>query len=270
MRPLSLATSFVLWFAAAAAAQATYSVVDLGRFPGGGYDTSALAVNDAGHVVGDRHGYRWTLCRLSLYELVGEADDTSSLAHAFIYSAAAGMQDLESLIPPDSGWILSSAIGISDAGYIVGNGIHNGRSSTFLLIPTSTQVTVDTSPAGLTALVDGVSATDPKTYHWTRSSQHQIATTDPQDVLTGCRLAFASWSDGGAFAHAVTTPSSPTTYRSQARNRSSTRFEQITHLAHVRRGEEGGLRKNDQILGGEAEGQGARQVVFPFENSSLH
>ena len=39
---------------------------------------------------------------------------------AFLWNAAAGFQDLNSLIPSDSGWTLKSATAINDRGEIVG------------------------------------------------------------------------------------------------------------------------------------------------------
>ena len=51
MRSVNLAIALIGCVAATANAQLSYSVVDPGRL-GGGYDTSALAINNAGHVVG--------------------------------------------------------------------------------------------------------------------------------------------------------------------------------------------------------------------------
>jgi hypothetical protein len=75
-----------------------------------------------------------------------------------------------------------------------------------------TQITVDTSPTGLTIAADGVSATAPQIYQWAPNSQHQLSTTEPQQATAGSRLMFFSWSDTGGFNHTVTTPSSPITY----------------------------------------------------------
>jgi hypothetical protein len=41
--------------------------------------------------------------------------------------------DLNSLLPDDSGWALTSASGINDEGQIVGVGLHDGRWRGFLL-----------------------------------------------------------------------------------------------------------------------------------------
>jgi hypothetical protein len=80
------------------------------------------------------------------------------------------------------------------------------------VVDANTQVTVDTLPTGLTISADGVSATAPNIYQWAASSQHQLSTTEPQQVNAGSRLMFSSWSDSGAFTHTVTTPSSAITY----------------------------------------------------------
>jgi hypothetical protein len=41
--------------------------------------------------------------------------------------------NLNSLLAPNSGWVLTSAVGINDAGQIVGNGLLNGQEQAFLL-----------------------------------------------------------------------------------------------------------------------------------------
>jgi probable HAF family extracellular repeat protein len=61
-------------------------------------------------------------------------DDTTGANHAFIYSGGT-TTDLNSLINPSSGWLLSSAVGINDQGDIVGNGTFNGQSLAFELVP---------------------------------------------------------------------------------------------------------------------------------------
>jgi hypothetical protein len=43
------------------------------------------------------------------------------------------MTDLNSLLPANSGWILSNATGINDSGQIVGVGTYNGQTQAFLL-----------------------------------------------------------------------------------------------------------------------------------------
>jgi probable HAF family extracellular repeat protein len=58
--------------------------------------------------------------------------DVSS--HAFVYNNGR-LQDPNSLIPAGSGWILTSATSVNDAGDIVGSGTLNGQDHTFLLAP---------------------------------------------------------------------------------------------------------------------------------------
>jgi probable HAF family extracellular repeat protein len=45
------------------------------------------------------------------------------------------MIDLNTLLPPRSGWVLERASGINDRGQIVGEGRHNGRLRAFLMTP---------------------------------------------------------------------------------------------------------------------------------------
>jgi probable HAF family extracellular repeat protein/T5SS/PEP-CTERM-associated repeat protein len=45
------------------------------------------------------------------------------------------MKDLNTLIPPNSGWVLQNARGINNKGQIVGKGTFNGQTRAFLLIP---------------------------------------------------------------------------------------------------------------------------------------
>jgi probable HAF family extracellular repeat protein len=64
-------------------------------------------------------------------------DQDASGGRAFLYSSSGGMEDLNSLIDPNSGWILESANGINDHGQIVGIGIcPEGGEHAFLLDPT--------------------------------------------------------------------------------------------------------------------------------------
>jgi probable HAF family extracellular repeat protein len=85
---------------------------DLGTL--GGDNSFAYDVNNAGQVVG--------------YSYLEGADST----HAFLYSDGL-LQDLNSLIASGSGWVLTEAYGIDDAGRIAGTGLYNGEQRAFLL-----------------------------------------------------------------------------------------------------------------------------------------
>jgi trimeric autotransporter adhesin len=84
-------------------------------------------------------------------------------------------------------------------------------SSTVTVTAAGVQVTVGTSPAGLSFSVDGTTYSGTQTLSWTVGSSHTLATTSPQ-TSGGTQNTFASWSDEGAISHTVTAPSSVTTY----------------------------------------------------------
>ncbi len=81
----------------------------------GGTTSHASALNDSGQVV-------------------GYANTASGAQRAFLYSDGV-MIDLNSLLPPGSGWDLRQATGINDSGQIVGVGRINGQMHGFLLSP---------------------------------------------------------------------------------------------------------------------------------------
>jgi probable HAF family extracellular repeat protein len=66
-------------------------------------------------------------------EIVGASDVASGGRHAFITTIAGPMVDLNSLIPANSGWVLTEAKAINGQGQVVGNGTLKGRSRGFLL-----------------------------------------------------------------------------------------------------------------------------------------
>jgi probable HAF family extracellular repeat protein len=53
--------------------------------------------------------------------------------HAFIWEGSAGIVDLNTLIDPNSGWILMTARAINDSGWIVGYGALNGEGRAFAM-----------------------------------------------------------------------------------------------------------------------------------------
>lgn len=96
------------------------TVTDLGAL--GGTNSSPYDLNDRGIIVGTA--------------------DTSTIlfghqavTHAFVYSPAQGMRDLNDLIAKDSGWTLTTAKAINNYGQIVGSGTLNRQSQAFLLQP---------------------------------------------------------------------------------------------------------------------------------------
>jgi probable HAF family extracellular repeat protein len=53
--------------------------------------------------------------------------------YAFLYTPASGMLDLNSILPLNSGWVVTNAHAINDAGQIVGTGKYQGQDSSFVL-----------------------------------------------------------------------------------------------------------------------------------------
>jgi hypothetical protein len=82
--------------------------------------------------------------------------------------------------------------------------------------PTTVQVTVQTTPAGLAFAVDGTTYSSTQTFSWASGSSHTIATTSPQSGGTGVRNVWTRWSDNGAISHTVA-PTTNATYTANFR-----------------------------------------------------
>jgi probable HAF family extracellular repeat protein len=93
-------------------------ITDLGVLPGGS-NSQAFAINNSGQVVGDADIY---------------IPGFGNREEAVIWSGGQ-ISDLNSLLPPGSGWYLLEATAINDHGQIVGNGFYNGQPHGFLLTP---------------------------------------------------------------------------------------------------------------------------------------
>lgn len=96
---------------------------DLGTMPGGTFSV-AEDINDVGQVVGIGNCNTAPTCS---YEQGG---------HAFLWTDATGMQDLNDLIPRNSRWVLGTLwFHINNFGLIVGSGKINDQTHAVLLTP---------------------------------------------------------------------------------------------------------------------------------------
>ena len=107
--------SFLYWHAVKWDASGT--IDDLGTLPGGTYSI-AFGINDSSQIVG-----------------YGNIFDNA--AHATLWTSTGGMQDLNNLIPANSGWVLINANAINASGQITGYGTKGGHNHAFLLTPSN-------------------------------------------------------------------------------------------------------------------------------------
>jgi uncharacterized membrane protein len=79
------------------------------------------AINECGQMIG----------------LMWDSDSSEgALEHAFVLDSRNGIQDLNDMIDPSSGWVLNYARDLNDAGQIVGAGTYMGEPKAFVLTPT--------------------------------------------------------------------------------------------------------------------------------------
>jgi len=69
--------------------------------------------------------------------VVGGSRTNTNTVNAFIWDSTNGMSDLNDLLVDASDWKLTDASAINASGQIVGNGLHNGLSRSYLLTPLS-------------------------------------------------------------------------------------------------------------------------------------
>jgi len=78
------------------------------------------------------------------------------------------------------------------------------------VLPRKAQVTLATVPAGLQLTLDGQPITGPHVFTGVQGIERDLVAAE--QVFNGHRYTFANWSDGGAAAHTISTPTATTTY----------------------------------------------------------
>jgi probable HAF family extracellular repeat protein len=139
---------------------------DLGTF--GGSFSSGMGINDQGDVVGESY----------------PSGDT--IAHAFLYTSANGMRDLNSMIKPGTGFTLSYATSINNLGQIAVYGTNSaGQVHAFLLNPyylESFNMGIKESTLAGNTYTAKIQAFAGHTYQLQRSTSLDPATANWQDV----------------------------------------------------------------------------------------
>jgi len=133
-------------------------ITDLGTLAGDTFST-ATNINFSGQVIGSSGS------ALGYGVPGGTGGDWSGyvdgpitvIGRPFIWTQTTGMQDLNTLIPANSGWVLNAVAGINLWGQIVGSGTLNGQSHGFLLTPGSGN--------GLTAEMTVTSSLNPSRFN---------------------------------------------------------------------------------------------------------
>ncbi|MEA2521600.1 MAG: hypothetical protein QOI81_1246, partial [Actinomycetota bacterium] len=146
-------------------------ITDLGTLPGDSY-SNGVAINAAGHATGrsggrpggGQYAFFWdgSMHELPMLpggtfleaaaingsdQIVGRGDLLQGQT-AFLWESATGHTiDLNALLPSGSGWQLSTATGINDAGQIVGYGYYFGALHGFLMTPSSNPAPTDIARA---------------------------------------------------------------------------------------------------------------------------
>ena len=91
--------------------------------------------------------------------------------------------------------------------------------------PVSVSIILNASPSG-SIVVDGTTYTSPQTFAWIPGSSHTVSANSPVSGASGTQYVWASWSDGGAQSHTITTPSSLTTYTANYQTRFQVTYSQ--------------------------------------------
>ena len=129
------------------------AVTDLGLLAGD-RSSFAIGINNSGLIV----GYSTALVPGSELQLRAYISPADPQSHAFLYANGA-IRDLTKLLVNGTGWQLSFAMAINNAGQIVGTGTYQGQQRAFLLTPVAAPQINSVASAGLS--VPGITNLSP-------------------------------------------------------------------------------------------------------------
>ncbi|HET9386342.1 MAG TPA: hypothetical protein VFO67_14435 [Gemmatimonadales bacterium] len=118
--------------------------------------------------------------------VVGYMSTPGAPAHAFLYTDADGMLDLNTAIDPAAGWVLNTAWGINNAGEIVGQGTYRNQAGprAFKLIPRP----ADTRPPDIASAAADPSLLWPPNLQMIAVSV-SVDVSDDMDPAPVCRIS---------------------------------------------------------------------------------
>lgn len=95
------------------------------------------------------------------------------------------------------------------------------------ITPAPVSIGLATSPAGLTATVDGVACVAPCNFASSPGNTHLIGVPSPQSQVAGTRYVFRDWSDGSTQIHSLRVPSSPASFAANF----STQYQLVANVS---------------------------------------
>jgi adhesin/invasin len=157
---------------------------------------------------------------MTTYTITASAGANGSISPSGAVSVVHGADQLFTMTP-NLGYVVSSilvdGVGAGSASTYLFDSVTTNHTISVSFAPATLSMTVTTSPAGKPITVDGIAYTSPQSFTWTANTTHTIAIDSLQPPAAGKRLAFTSWSDGGASSHTVT-PLVNTTYTAALRS----------------------------------------------------
>lgn len=119
--------------------------------------------------------------------------------------------------------------------------------------PNVATLTVTTAPGGLQVTVDGQPFAAPRTFSSVVGFERPIGAA-PSQALNGTTYNFASWSDGGAATHTISTPATATTYTATYAAASSASYARINFQDAGSKGYAGYLADAGAVFGARGNG----------------